>query len=72
MVQPAPMYTHTNTAMFTAVAMRRGGRWTPGNAPTSASVKPITYMATEAACATKKTTPIAPPNSTPRLRLIRK
>ena len=69
-VQPAPMNTQTNTAMLVTVATAVGES-PPGTTPTRASEKPITYMATETACAKKKTTPIAPPNSTPRLRLMR-
>ena len=70
-VQPAPMKTHTNTTTFTTVPTPRIVQPSWGKVARSASLKPITYIATEIACARKKTIPIVPPNSTPRLRLIR-
>ena len=43
-----------------------------GNASAKASAKPIAYMATATVWPKKNTIPMAPPNSKPRLRLIKK
>ncbi len=64
------MNTQRKTARLVTDATAFGDHWA-GATATSASENPITYMATEMAWAKKNTTPIAPPNSTPKLRLIK-
>ena len=58
-------------ATLTMVPRMRGWTAMAGKAAVQASVKPTTYSATAIAWARKNTIPMAPPNSTPRLRLIR-